>query len=218
MNRECFLALIPKVITITCMEILAKILGSEARVKIMRLFLLNRGKGFKSKDIVLRSRVPSSAVGRELRLLSSVDFIKKRSSASGEWYFNSSFKYTREFEDLLVMSNTFDRRVIVSHFKKAGRLKLVLIAGVFIKNEDSRVDLLIVGEGIKPRVVEEGVKRLEALIGTEIAYAVFDKKEFIYRVSMYDKLVRDILDFPHEVVVESPELNLEKLARHVKHG
>jgi len=195
------------------MDILGKILGNEARVRIMRLFLLNRGKGFKSKDIVKRSRVPSGAVGRELRLLSSVGFVKKRSAAAQEWYFNSLFKYTREFEDLLVMSNTFDRRVIIDHFKKSGRLKLVIIAGVFIKNNDSRVDLLIVGEGMKARMVEEGAKKLEALIGTELVYAVFDKKEFAYRVSMYDKLVRDILDFPHEVVLESQELSTSALKK-----
>lgn len=189
------------------MEILGKILGNEARVRIMRLFLLNRGKGFKSKDIVKRSRITSAAVGRELRLLSSVGFIKKRSLSLQEWYFNPSFKYTREFEDLLVMSNTFNRQVIINHFKKAGRLKLVIIAGIFIKNDDSRADLLIVGEGMKPKKVEEGIKKLEALIGTELSYALFDKKEFLYRVSMYDKLVRDILDFPHEVILEAQELS-----------
>jgi len=36
------------------MEILEKILGNGARVKIMRLFLLNRGKGFTNKEWVLK--------------------------------------------------------------------------------------------------------------------------------------------------------------------
>ena len=35
-------------------------------------------------------------------------------------------------------------------------MKLVIVAGVFIKNNDSRVDLLIVGDNMKKRKIEEG--------------------------------------------------------------
>ena len=82
-----------------------------------------------------------------------------------------------------------------------------MVSGVFIKNKDTRVDLLIVGDKIKKSKVEEEVRKLEAEIGTELVYVVFDTKEFIYRLDMYDKLVRDILDFPHEVILQAKELS-----------
>ena len=191
------------------MEILGKILGNGARVKIMRLFLLNRNKGFKNKDVVKRSRVNSSIVRRELKLLASVNFIKKRSSASLDWYFNSLFKYVGEFEDLLVRSDSLNKQTILDNFKKVGRVKLIIVSGVFIKNNDSRVDLLIVGDKMKRSRIEEGIRRLEAEIGVELIYAIFDTKEFVYRLNMYDKLVRDILDYPHEVLLQVKELNLQ---------
>ena len=59
------------------MEILGKLLGNGARVKIMRLFLLNKSKTLEAKDIVNRSRVNADTVRRELNLLASVGFIKK---------------------------------------------------------------------------------------------------------------------------------------------
>jgi len=189
------------------MEILGKILGNPARVKIMRLFLLNRGKGFKSGDIAKRSRVSLDIVRKELKLLSSVEFIKKRSSVSSEWYFNSSFKYVGEFEDLLVRSESLNKQKLLSHFKKVGQVKLLIVSGVFIKNYDSRVDLLIVGDKMKKSKIEEGVRKLEAEIGAELVYAIFNTKEFIYRLNMYDKLVRDILDYPHEVLLQAKELS-----------
>lgn len=195
------------------MEILGKILGNSARVKIMRLFLLNRSKGFKSKDIVSRSRVGVGTVRQELRLLGSVNFIKKRSSTSPEWYFNPFFKYAEQFEDLLVRSESLNKQKLLDNFKKVGRVKLLVVSGVFIKNGDSRVDLLIVGDKMKKRKIEEGIKRLEAEIGAELVYATFATKDFIYRLNMYDKLVRDILDYPHEVLLQSKELNLVKVAR-----
>jgi len=189
------------------MEILGKILGNLARVKIMRLFLLNRSKGFRSRDIIKRSRVSSDAVRKELKLLASVEFIKKRSSVSTEWYFNSSFKYADEFEDLLVRSESLNKQKLLSHFKKVGQVKLLIVSGVFIKNYDSRVDLLIVGDKMKKSKIEEVVRRLEAEIGAELVYAIFNTKEFIYRLNMYDKLVRDILDYPHEILLQAKELS-----------
>ena len=189
------------------MEILGKIVGSLARIKIMRLFLLNRSKGFKNRDIAKRSRVNPDIVRKELKLLASVDFVKKRSSASLDWYFNSSFKYAGEFEDLLVRSESLNKPKLLSHFKKVGQVKLLIVSGVFIKNYDSRVDLLIVGDKMKKGKIEEGIRKLEAEIGAELVYAVFNTKEFIYRLNMYDKLVRDILDYPHEILLQAKELS-----------
>lgn len=189
------------------MEILEKILGNSARVKIMRLFLLNKSKSFQAKDIAKRSRVTPESIRQELRLLSSVNFIKKRSTQSLEWSFNSAFKYARELEDLLVRSDSLNKEKLLDNFKNVGKVKLLIISGVLIKNHDSRVDLLIVGDKMKRGKIEEGIKKLEAEIGTELTYAVFETKEFLYRLSMYDKLVRDIIDYPHEVILQSKDLS-----------
>ena len=193
------------------MEILGKIFGNPARVKMMRLFLLNKNKGFGTKEVIKRSRVSSEAVRREIKLLASVGFIKKR--PNGDWMFNFSFKYGSEMETLLMSSDTLNKEAILDNFKKVGRVKLIIISGVFIKNKDSRVDLLIAGDKMRRGKIEEGIKRIEAEIGTEITYAVFDTKEFIYRLNMYDKLVRDILDFPHEVVLQAKGLSTQSLKK-----
>lgn len=186
------------------MEILGKILGNSTRVKIMRLFLLNRGKVFAASDVIKRSRTNPNLARKELRLLSSVSFIKKHGT---DWSYNSLFKYGEEFDELLVRSDTLNTQTILDNFKKAGKVKLIIVSGVFIKNEDSRVDLLIVGDKMKRSKIEEGIKKIEAEMGAELVYAVFDTKEFVYRLNMYDKLVRDILDYPHEVILKAKELS-----------
>ncbi len=195
------------------MEILEKILGNPARVRIMRLFLLNRSNSFKSGGIVDRSRLSSDVVRRELKLLESVGFIKKRSANSAEWFFNPTFKYGEEFQDLLVRSDTLSKERLLENFKNVGRGKLFVISGVFIKMGDSRVDLLIVGDKMNKVRIEKGIKKLEAEIGTELTYAMFNTKEFVYRLNMYDKLIRDILDFPHEVLLQAKELSTQTLKK-----
>lgn len=193
------------------MDVLSKILGGQARVKIMRLFLLNKNNTFSNKDIASRSRVSADTLRRELRTLSSIDFIKK--GAKG-WYFNFAFKYTREFESLLVGANTLEPDALVTNFKKQGKLKLLVVSGVFLKNKDSRVDLLLVGDKLKRSKIEEEVRKLEAEFGAELVYAIFETKEFMYRLNMYDKLVRDILDFPHEIVFQAKDLSTQALKKY----
>jgi hypothetical protein len=190
------------------MEILGKILGSQSRVKIMRLFLQNKDTVFQSKEIVARSRVGAEALRRELNLLRSVNFIKKNTKG---YFFNSGFKYTREFEVLLIGAEHFDDGDISNNFKNTGKLKLLIVSGYFIKNKDSRVDVLVVGDTLKRSKIEEGIKKLEAELGTELTYAIFDTQEFLYRLNMYDKLVRDILDFPHKVLLQAKELSPQVL-------
>lgn len=192
------------------MEILGKILGSPARVKVMRLFLLNKGKWFSNKEIARRSRVGADVVRRELKLLASIGFIKNRAK---DWSFNVPFLYASEIESLLINSDTLDKKSLADSFKKVGKVKLLLVSGIFIKNKDSRVDILIVGDKMKKNKIDEEVRKLEAEIGTELIYAIFNTKEFLYRLNMYDKLVRDILDFPHEIVFRAKELSTQALKK-----
>jgi len=192
------------------MEILGKLLGSLARVKIMRLFLLNQKTSFTTKDIKKRSRVNQDSLRKELKLLTTIGFTKKRSK---DYIFNPLFKYGTEMEELLVNSDTVNSESILETFKKSGKIKLIIVSGIFIKNKDSRVDLLVVGDKLKRSKIEEGIHKLESEIGVELVYALFDTKEFAYRLNMYDKLVRDILDFPHEVIFQAKELSTQSLKK-----
>ena len=50
------------------------------------------------------------------------------------------------------------------------------------------------------------IKTIESEIGREIRYAVFETSEFNYRYSIFDKFLRDILEYPHEKIIN--KLNL----------
>ena len=192
------------------MEILGKIFGTTARVKIMRLFLLNRNKVFVNADIATRSRVSPEGVRKEIRLLESIEFIKKRPNG---YIFNQNFLYTKELENLLVSTEVLDKEAVATSFKKVGKLKLLVVSGIFIKDKDSRVDILLVGDNLNKSKIEDSIRKMEAEVGTEMTYASFTTKDFIYRLAMYDKLVRDILDFPHEVIFQAKDLSTQALKK-----
>ena len=199
------------------MEILAKLFGSQARVRIMRLFLLNSEAIFEIEDIVSRSRVTKSNVRKELNALLSMGFVKskiiiKEGSRGAKkkinaFYLNNSFRYLSSIRDVLVDPTLLVQEDLRDRFRPAGKIKLMIIAGVFIGESKSRVDLLLVGDKLKKNAINQIVKGLEAEIGKELDYVVFDGEEFKYRLDMYDKLVCDVLDLPHEKLIDNGQVS-----------
>ena len=190
---------------------MAKLFGSVDRLKIIRLFLLNTEGVFLPRDVSVRAKVSSKDTRRELNLLSSVGFIRKEKAVieipGGEktikkkiegWSLNPIFPLLYPLKRLVLDTTPLSRTEFLGKIKKTGTIKLVILSGIFIQKENSRVDLLVVGDKIKRNVLERALKEVEAEIGKELVYAVFDTSDFIYRINMCDKFVRDILDYPHE--------------------
>jgi len=50
--------------------------------------------------------------------------------------------------------------------------------------------------------VESAIRSLEAEIGIEIRYAAMTSEDLMYRVGMYDKLTRDVFDYPHKILID----------------
>lgn len=185
------------------METLSKLFGSEAKVKIMRLFLFNPEMVFDTSDIAERVKVDISRVRKEINQLEKIDLIKARASRSGKKGFtlNAQFDYLVPLQNFLINVEPFNSKEIVKRISKLGTIKLVVIAGVFIQEPESRVDMLIVGDHVKKSNLEHTIKIFESEIGKELRYAYFTTEDFNYRNGMCDKLTRDILDYPHKKVL-----------------
>lgn len=209
------------------MEILGKLLGGIHKVKIMRLFLLNPESGFEGSDVANRCRITNSNSRRGLSQLSAMDMIRKKpftkdvKRANGKiikkrvdgWFLNTDFPYLGELRQLLVEGDFFKQAEIVKRFKPAGRVQMLVASGFFVPNSESRLDLLIVGDNLKKNIVQKTVNVLESELGKELSYAVFESGDFRYRMNMYDKLLRDVFDFPHKLLVTSKEFSTLALSK-----
>ncbi len=202
------------------MEILAKLLGGIPRIKIMRLFLLNPEQGFDITDITDRSRLQGSIARRTVNQLTAMTLMRKKSfikevEVRGKpkkkrvqgWFLNPEFPYINELKQLLVEGEFFKNEDIAKRFKPAGRIQLLVVSGIFIQNSESRLDLLLVGDNLKKSFIQKTVNVLESELGKELSYAVFESADFKYRMSMYDKLLRDVFDYPHEPLMISKEFS-----------
>ena len=199
------------------METLAKLFGGQARVKIMRLFLLNNNSLFEVEDVVSRSRVTKVNCRKEVNALCAMGFVKQKfvthEGSRGAkkkvpaWQLDPTFPYIDSIRDLLVDPSLLLREDLPARFKQIGKVKLMIVSGIFIGSEKSRVDILIVGDKLKKNVIQQIIKGLESEVGKELDYVVLESDEFKYRIDMYDKLVCDIIDLPHEKLIDSGQLS-----------
>lgn len=205
------------------MDILEKIFGSAEKGRMMRLFVFNPGTGFTLKDVCDRSKVRPAEAKHEIRILESLDLVKRKvvvkiipvggKKKEGEkqeektikengWILNEKFAHLGALRTFLINVAPLKHEDLARTIGRVGKIKLIITAGVFIQDPDSRLDLLVVGENIRNGSLERAIKSIEAEIGNELRYSVFDTEDFQYRLGMCDKLVRDVLDFPHEKVLD----------------
>jgi hypothetical protein len=201
------------------MDTLTAIFGSVAKVKILRLFLFNEATSFVLKEVIERTKCPAKIVRKELSILEKADILKEKrvskeiqvikgkktitKKIEGQGYvLNGKYPYLDPLKSLLTITSLRVDESLAKRFTNAGKIKLFIVAGVFTQNWDSRVDLLVVGDDLNLVKIESVIKIIESEIGKEIAYSAFETQDFEYRFGIHDRLVRDILDYPHATLLD----------------
>ena len=185
------------------MDSLAKLFGSPARVKLLRLFLFNDDLTFLATEAAFRARLTKDVARKELTALTNAGILRKKTGKSPVGY--SADKRFAHYDALRVFLRTttdVSDSAIVTSFKKAGTVKLVVLSGLFTGALESKLDVLIVGDRMEERPLATAIHALEAELGRELRYACFTSEQFKYRLGVYDRLLRDVFDYPNRVIVD----------------
>lgn len=190
---------------------LEKLLGSAARVKLLRLFLFNPRLFFTVPDAAVRARVTERTVRKELKLFHDIRLVRRASTRkrSGARYgLNSDFRYLEALQSLLLNAPSRGADVY-EKLRRAGSVKLIILSGVFLGDWDGTLDVLVVGDRIKESKLRMLIRRFESELGKELRYSLLATDDFLYRYNMNDKLVRDVLDYPHKIAVDKLNIGLK---------
>ncbi len=187
--------------------------GSQARVKLLRFFLFNPSKEFTFDDISRRARLVRRTARTEMNALERAGVIKKKQmyiqlegkdkkTRAHGFTLNKNFPDLQSLQTFLFETAPLDDKTVLKHLRKAGPLDFVVTSGIFVRDFEQRLDILIAMKKVSKTKVENAVRALESEIGIEIRYAVFSSEDLIYRVGMYDKLTRDVFDYPHKIIAD----------------
>lgn len=192
---------------------LAILFGSQARVKLLRFFLFNPTKEFTFDDISRRARLVRRTARTEMNALERAgvivrkqifiqDEVRKRRTKAQGFILNKDFPQTASLQKFFFETAPIDGKTLVKHLRKAGTIDFVVAAGVFVKEFDQRLDVLLAMKKLNTNKVQTAIRGLEAEIGIEIRFAALESEDLLYRVGMYDKLTRDVFDYPHKILVD----------------
>ena len=185
------------------MEKLSKLFGSPGKLKVLRLFMFNQNETFTASDVAARTSLSATVVRRELSDLTALGLLKKRGVRTKTNYrVNPAFEHLNALDVFIRETTNVRPKEIVAALRRAGTLRLVILAGTFSGVPEAQVDLLVVGDSIDERALGRAVKALEAELGREIRYASFATADFRYRLGVYDRLIRDIFDYPHRLLLD----------------
>ncbi|MCG2808963.1 MAG: hypothetical protein L6275_01300, partial [Candidatus Portnoybacteria bacterium] len=168
-------------------EILEQLFDSPVKVKLLKLFLRNPEKSFELKEIVERAKTDILASRRQVAKLESIKLITSRLKNKKKIYsINPDFDFYNELKTLVLKSSPASKKKILKRLKILGRINLAVLSGIFVDAENSRVDIMIVGDNIKQSRLSVFMKDLEAEVGKEIDYVVLSTEDFKYRYDMFD--------------------------------
>ncbi len=192
---------------------LSILFGSTARVKLLRFFLFNPSKEFTFDDISRRAKLVRRTARTEMSALEKAGVIKQKSvyitvpektkkmKAIG-YALNKDFPELQALQSFLFETAPIDGKNLLKHLRQAGVLDFVGIAGVFVREYEQRLDVLLAMKKFSQSKVEKAIRSLEAEIGVEIRFAAMSSEDLIYRVGMCDKLTRDFFDYSHQVLID----------------
>lgn len=174
---------------------LADLIVSRVRVKILQLFFLSPGKIFHVREIVRRTDEEINAVRRELAHLEKGGIMSKESRANRLFY-SLRKDYPLYFDLLHLIAKTSGLGGdILKHKIKLGKIKFAMMSGRFARGyqrEGNNVDLLVVGKVVIPEL-SQIVRQEEIRREQELNYTVMTEEEFDFRKKRRDPFVLEIL-------------------------
>lgn len=185
------------------MDKLSKLFGSPARLKMLRLFVFNKESSLMLAEVAQRTKLSKEVARREVAELIAAGLLKKKGERTAARYqVDSKFEHLAALNDFILETTSVRPQKILATLKRAGSLRLVALSGHFTGIVEPQIDLLVVGENLDERALSHAVHALEAELGREIRYASFATADFRYRLGVYDRLLRDVFDYPHRLLID----------------
>ena len=203
-------------------EFLAKLISSPLRAKVLRVFVFGQTQAFTLKQAAKRAGSSPRYMQKEINALEDLRVLKKAklmiTLANGTsrpvtgkqkekaWTLNLDFKHSLALSKFVHEISPIHHNTVVAGLRRGGRIATVILSGAFVGDGTRPADLIVAGDYINERKLEQAVRSLEREFGREIRYAAFSTPEFRYRMTIQDRLIRDTLDYPHLVLLDKTRL------------
>ncbi len=205
--------------------LLEKLFAAPGRIRLLKLFLMNPEARFSAAEALRRSRLARRAFDKTLKEFERLEVIqsevrrtaeadgrnrrrgrsrikqKPRGNRERVYSANPAFPFYPELRALILKSVPHARGELISKLRGVGSVKLAVLSGAFVNDPAGRVDLLLVADRVRKPRLTALVRWLEGLVGRELNYVLLSSQEFRYRRNLFDHFLQDVLESPHEKLI-----------------
>ncbi len=187
--------------------ILKALFSSQTRVKLLSTFLLHPEEEYFIRELTRLLHEQINSIRRELENLRRVGLVRARHRNRKKYYHvDPDFPLFHELRGIFTKEIQAESPIVAS-LKKLSGIKLILLAGTFVGSE-SKVDLFIVGD-LKKEMLEALLLQDPSL--KNVKYSIFSEGDFLYRLSLKDRFVTEILSDPrHLLITNSLQKQIEE--------
>jgi predicted nucleotidyltransferase len=179
--------------------------GSEARVKILALFMLNPSVDFYLREIAKRTGLPVRAVERTVKGLVDIGLLQREHRGNSVYFsVNREFPILAELKAIILKTIGLGDRLREVLSEEEG-VKAAFIYGSYANNQEdleSDIDLFVVGS-VSPRALTPNLAPLEGELGRPLNATVFTQGELRERIKNKDPFIASVFAGPKVFLVGS---------------
>ena len=182
---------------------LEHLFGSRTRVKLLRLFLRNPERQFYVRELSREVGAQIHAIRRELERFEGIKLLRAGiqggdpSHPKKRFYIiDQAAPLYGELKALVLRSQVFAERDMVSELRGVGKIWVVFFCGAFVGDSVAISDVLVVGRMDRGKL--KGImERFGKEVGFDIRYTIMTLAEFKYRRDVADRFLLGILEGKH---------------------
>lgn len=185
-------------------DAIAKLFGSAERLRLLRLFFFNTKHLFASDEVARRARLSPREAAIEMRSLAEAGVLRLVESSTSRklrYCVDEKFRFFDSLREML-LDAPLKSMDVYKRVRGLGSVKFIGLGGIFVGDFDGHLDVLVVGDRIDEKRLRLIMRELEHDIGRELRFASLATPDFLYRLTVSDRFIRDFVDYPHRILFD----------------
>ncbi len=179
---------------------LTKLFSSSVRVKILKFLAMNINGAFTASGIAVKIGSAIRSVNKEVVKLIDTgavieeikpETINKKIIKVKHYKINQDFVLLNEIKSIFLKTQVMELDDFKEKLIKLKKINYAVLTGKFVGQENSSIDLLIVGD-VEHKKCEKIVNEFEKKIGFEINWTLMPLEEYDYRQKIGDMFIYNL--------------------------
>lgn len=182
---------------------LNSLFGSKTRVVLLAHLVLHPGEAFYLRQLAKLLGQSLTPIVRELKQLEELGLVVSETKANAKYFSMNTLSPLFPEIKSMILKTVGVGDLLRRSLARFRSLEFAFIYGSFAGGKPlptSDLDIFIIGEAPYPELTKV-IKNIEDKIGREVQYSIFDRKEFLKKVTDKNDFITEVIQGPKIMLV-----------------